>query len=328
MFKWGILSTALIGREFLIPNIQDSDNGRVEAIASRDQARARLVAERFSIPRSFGSYEELLADPDIDGIYIPLPTSQHVEWTLKAIEAGKHVLCEKPISLHADEIAPLIAARDKAGVVVSEAFMVTYKPQWLKVRELIGNGAIGRLRHVQGAFSYHNVDPANMRNIRELGGGGLPDIGVYPTVTTRFATGKEPQRVRAKVEFDSQFGTDIYADVTADFGDFRCTFYCSTQMAARQTMVFHGDEGWIEVGAPFNDARYGMTEITLHDRDHSRAETFRFSDVRQYRLQVEAFVRRARGGGDEIFTLEDSVRNQRMIDAIFRAADKDGWETV
>ena len=189
MFRWGVLSTAKIGREFVVPQIQDSVNGIVAGVASRDIMRAEEFARRFQIAKAYGSYEDMLADPEIDGVYIPLPTSQHIEWTIKAAEAGKHVLCEKPIALNAEDIEPVIAARDKAGVVISEAYMVTYHPQWLKVRELIADGAIGRLVHVQGAFSYFNVDPDNMRNRPELGGGGLPDIGVYPTVSTRFSTG-------------------------------------------------------------------------------------------------------------------------------------------
>lgn len=328
MFRWGILSTAKIGRDQLIPQIQDSVNGVVHAIASRDLTRARALADRFGVPIALGSYEELLASPDIDGVYIPLPTSQHIEWSIKAADAGKHVLCEKPIALDASQIGALISARDRNNVLVSEAFMVTYHPQWLKVRELIAAGAIGRLRHVQGAFSYYNRDPANMRNQPGLGGGGLPDIGVYTTVSTRLSTGAEPLRVQATVERDPDFGTDIYASVKADFGTFELTFYVATQMAARQLMVFHGDEGYLEVTAPFNAVEFGNPEVTLHSRNHGEATIFRFSGVRQYRLQVEAFVRRARGGEDDVFSLEDSVRNQKMIDAIYRAGAHDGWEPV
>ena len=328
MFRWGILSTAKIGRDYVIPQFQDSENGVVTAIASRDQERARALCDRFGAPHAFGSYEELLASSEVDGVYIPLPTSQHIEWAVKAANAGKHVLCEKPISLNADEIAPLIAARDANRVLVSEAFMVTYNPQWRKVRSLIAEGAIGRLRHVQGAFSYFNRDPSNMRNDASLGGGGLPDIGVYPTVATRFSTGMEPERVQAVVEFDPDFGTDRYASVKADFGDFELSFYCSTQMAARQIMVFHGEEGFIEVSAPFNAGDYGLSTVLLENRDHDQATTFRFGGVRQYRLQAEAFVRKVNGGDDEVFSLEQSVLNQKFIDAVYRAAKHDGWESV
>jgi len=328
MFRWGILSTAKIARDHLLPAIAASENGVVAAIASRDAERARQLAAQWNAPHAFGSYEELLASADVDGVYIPLPTSQHVEWTAKAIEAGKHVLVEKPLALKAQDIAPLIALRDRHKVLVSEAFMVVHHPQWIKVRELVAEGAIGRLRYVQGAFSYFNVDPHNMRNQLDLGGGALPDIGVYPTVTTRFATGREPVRVQASIERDARFGTDIYSSVRADFGSFELSFYLSTQLAARQSMVFHGDKGFVEVASPFNAGLYDDHVVTLHNQDHDAAQLFRFPGAQQYRLQVEAFVRAARGGADRIFTLEESVLNQKVIDAIFRAGEHDGWEPV
>jgi len=328
MFRWGILSTAKIAREHVIPAIQTADNGTLAAIASRDLAKAQALAERTGAARAFGSYEEMLASDAIDGVYIPLPTSQHVEWAVKAADAGKHVLVEKPLALHADRIAEVIAARDRNRVLVSEAFMVTYHPQWAKVRELVQGGAIGRLRHVQGAFTYHNVDPVNMRNRPDLGGGALPDIGVYPTVTARFVTGKEPVRVQASVERDPTFGTDSYSSVKADFGGFDLSFYLSTQLAARQSMLFHGDKGFVEVHAPFNAGIYADHAVTLHNQSHSEATTYRFPAAQQYRLQVEAFARAAQGEQAAIFTLEDSVKNQKVIDAIYRAAGHEGWEAV
>lgn len=328
MLRFGILSTAKIGRELVVPAIQDAENCVVTAIASRDLSKARAMADRFSVPHAFGSYEEMLASDLVDAVYIPLPTSQHVEWTIKAADAGKHVLCEKPIALKAAEIDTLIAARDRNKVLVSEAYMVTYSPVWRKVRELLKDGAIGRLRHVQGAFTYFNRDPANMRNIPELGGGGLPDIGVYPTITTRFVTGKEPLRVQATTERDPQFDTDIYSSVRADFGAFELSFYISTQLAARQVMVFHGDQGFIEVKSPFNADRYGAEEIELTNQNHAQSQLFRFQDSRQYRLEVEAFSRAAMGEAEEVVTLESSVANQKFIDAIYRASEKNGWEDV
>ncbi|MEO3997129.1 Gfo/Idh/MocA family oxidoreductase [Mesorhizobium sp. CAU 1732] len=328
MFRWGILSTAKIAREQLIPAIQESDNGVLSAIASRDGAKASALAERFGAPHAFGSYEDMLASHVIDAVYIPLPTSQHVEWAVKAADAGKHVLVEKPLALHADQIAPVIAARDRNKVIVSEAFMVTYHPQWAKVRDLIADGAIGRLRYVQGAFSYYNVDPQNMRNRPELGGGALPDIGVYPAVTTRFATGAEPRRVQATVERDKTFGTDIHSSIRADFGSFELSFYLSTQLAARQMMVFHGDKGFIEVASPFNAGLYDDHRVTLHDQGHGTAQIFRFPATKQYQLQVETFARAARGETVQLFSLEESVKNQKLIDAVFRAGDTDTWESV
>ncbi|AZO04431.1 MULTISPECIES: Gfo/Idh/MocA family oxidoreductase [unclassified Mesorhizobium] len=328
MFRWGVLSTAKIGREQLLPAIVDSENGVLSAIASRDLSKAKALGERFGARHAFGSYEELLASKEVDGVYIPLPTSQHVEWTAKAIEAGKHVLVEKPLALDARDIPPLIKLRDEKKVLVCEAFMVVYHPQWIKVRDLIAGGAIGRLRHVQGAFSYYNVDPNNMRNKLDLGGGALPDIGVYPTVSTRFSTGKEPIRVQATIERDKTFGTDIYSSIRADFGDFELSFYLSTQMAARQVMVFHGEKGFIEVFGPFNAGLYEHHRIELHNQNHTEAQVFRFPGTQQYRLECEAFVRAAQGGKDRVFTLEESVLNQKVIDAIFRAGEKDGWEPV
>ncbi|RUW31533.1 MULTISPECIES: Gfo/Idh/MocA family protein [unclassified Mesorhizobium] len=328
MFRWGVLSTAKIGREQLLPAIVDSENGVLSAIASRDLSKARALADRFGARHAFGSYEELLASKDVDGVYIPLPTSQHVEWTAKAIGAGKHVLVEKPLALDAKDIPPLIKLRDEKKVLVCEAFMVVYHPQWIKVRDLIADGAIGRLRHVQGAFSYYNVDPKNMRNQLDLGGGALPDIGVYPTVSTRFSTGKEPVRVQASIERDKTFGTDIYSSIRADFGDFELSFYLSTQMAARQVMIFHGEKGFIQVFSPFNAGLYDHHRIELHNQNHTEAQVFRFPGTQQYRLECEAFVRAAQGGKDRVFTLEESVLNQKVIDAIFRAGDKDGWEPV
>ncbi|MUZ75049.1 gfo/Idh/MocA family oxidoreductase [Agrobacterium vitis] len=328
MLRFGILSTAKIGRELVVPAIQDAEGAVVSAVASRDLAKARAMADRFSVPHAFGSYEEMLASDLIDAVYIPLPTAQHVEWTIKAADAGKHVLCEKPIALKAAEIDSLIAARDRNKVLISEAFMVTYAPVWHKVRALLADGAIGKLRHVQGSFTYFNRDPGNMRNIPELGGGALPDIGVYPTITTRFVTGLEPVRVQAVTERDPEFGTDIYSSVKADFGSFDMSFYIATQMAARQTMVFHGNEGFIEVKSPFNADRWGAEELELTNRNHSESQILRFPDSRQYRLEAEAFAKAARGEESNVVTLENSRANQRFIDAIYRASEKDGWEPV
>ena len=329
MFRWGIVSTARIGREKVIPAIQQSGNGNVAAIASRDLAKAQALAGQVGAPHAFGSYEEMLASDVIDGVYIPLTTEAHVEWTLKAANAGKHVLCEKPIALKADQIDELIAARDAKRVVVSEAFMVTYHPQWLKVRDLIASGAIGTLRQVDAAFTYYNVDPDNMRNRPELGGGAALDIGVYPTVVTRFATGMEPSRLQATVEYDPEFGTDRYASVRADFGSFELCFYLSTQMAARQHIAFHGDKGFIELTAPFNSNLYEGDEVRLHDANHHETRTFRYSGVNQYTLEAEAFVRACNGEGlDALFSLESSKNNQKVIDAIFKAGESGGWEEV
>ena len=295
MLRWGILSTAKIGIERVIPAILESENGVIEAIASRNEAKAKEVAQRFAIPKAFGSYEELLTCDEIDAIYIALPCALHADWAIKAANAGKHVLCEKPISLKADQIDPIIEARDRNGVIVSEAFMVTYHPQWHKVRSLLDEGAIGKLRRVQSIFTYNNADAQNIRNIQDLGGGALHDIGVYPSVTTRFATRAEPQRVSASIDRDDTFGTDVYASARVEFADFELSMMVSTQLALRQEISFHGDEGWISVAAPFNAGLYDADSVTLHNIDHRLAQTFRFPGVNQYRLQVEAFAQC--GGG-------------------------------
>ncbi|GGA89983.1 oxidoreductase [Brucella endophytica] len=328
MFRWGVLSTAKIGLTQVIPAFCASDNGVMVAIASRDLGKARAVADRFGAPHAFGSYEEMLASDTIDGVYIPLPTAQHVEWAQKAAEAGKHVLCEKPIALQASDIETLIRARDTHNVLIAEAFMIYYHPQWIKVRELIASGAIGTLRHVQGAFTYFNRDPGNMRNRPELGGGALPDIGVYPTVATRMTTGQEPKRVQASVERDPDFGTDRYANVTARFDGFDLTFYVATQLAGRQSIVFHGDKGFIEVHAPFNSGKYGHARITLNDAGHTEAREWNFQDVNHYQLQAQSFARAARGEDVPVFTLENSLENQKFIDAIYRAGESGGWQDL
>lgn len=319
MIRFGILSTAKIAREHVIPAIGRAGNAQLVAIASREEKKARKCAQQCGAEFAFGSYEAMLASDAIDAVYIPLPTSHHIEWTLKAIKAGKHVLCEKPIALKAADINRLIKARDKAGLVVSEAFMVTYHPQWHKVRELLARGAIGKLRMIDASFTYFNRDKNNMRNRPELGGGGLPDIGVYPTVTARFVTGKEPVAVSAHVEFDSLFGTDIYAHANIEFDDFDMRMYVSTQMAARQTMVFHGDKGFIELTAPFNSNLYEGDEVHLHNRGHNETRTYRYTGLNQYQLQIEAFCKAVKSRKQQVFSLESSQHNQHVIDAIYKA---------
>ncbi|SDD25153.1 Gfo/Idh/MocA family protein [Ruegeria marina] len=318
LFRWGILSPARIAREHVMPAMARSETGVIHAIASRDAGRAQAQAARFSAPRWYGGYDALLSDPDVDGVYIPLPTAQHAEWAIRAAEAGKHVLCEKPIALKADQIDPIIAARDASGRVVSEAFMVWYHPQWRKVRELISGGAIGRLRQVTGGFSYHNTDPDNMRNRPELGGGALPDIGVYPVVTTLLATGAEMQWAEARIDYSPAFGTDIFARVVIGCGGFDLSFHVATQMAAYQSMRFFGETGWIDVPTPFNAGLYGFDEVVLHDQKNMTRQVFRFPGVNQYEAQVDAFVRATRGEG-EVFPLEMSRRVQEVIDAIYDA---------
>jgi predicted dehydrogenase len=319
LFRWGIISTAKIGREQVLPAIAQSESGVIHAIASRNGARAAAEAARWSAAKAYDNYNALLADPDVDGVYIPLPTSQHTEWAIRAANAGKHVLCEKPIALKASDIERIIKARDTNDVVLSEAFMVWYHPQWHKVRDLISSGAIGTLRHVTGAFSYHLLDAENMRNRPELGGGALPDIGVYPIVTTLMATGGTAGDVRAQVVYSPEFGNDIYAKADIAFDGFNLTFHVATQMAQHQSMRFFGDKGWIDVNAPFNAGLYGMSEVTLHNQSNQEEQVFRFSGSQQYLSQVDAFDAACSGDRSGVFPLEKSREVQQIIDAIYAA---------
>ena len=327
MIRWGILSTAKIAREHVIPAILEAEGAQLTAIGSRSIRKAKEIAEHFGAPQSYGSYEELLSSKEIDAVYIPSPTSSHVEWSSKAAQMGKHVLCEKPLALKAKDIDILIEIEKKNNVFISEAFMVAYHPQWHCVKELIQNGSIGSLRHIQGAFTYFNKDPDNMRNQPKLGGGGLPDIGVYPIVTTRLTTLKEPHSVVASIEYDKNFKTDIFASAQVQFDNFDLSFYCSTQMALRQHMSFHGETGRIEVHTPFNAGVYGHARVTLHSQDNLKIQEFKFGDTNQYKLQIEKFSLAIKCGlRDSIFDLTSSKNNQKVIDAIY-AADKTGQVT-
>ena len=314
--RWGILGAALIARTDLAPAIHLATGGVLAALATRDPARAAPFLARFPGLRVHGSYDALLADPEIDAVYIPLPNDMHVDWSIRAAEAGKHVLCEKPIALRAADIDRLIAVREATGRLVAEAFMVLHHPQWARVRSLLDGGAIGRLAHVQGVFTYFNDDAGDIRNQAARGGGGLRDIGVYPCVTTRFATGAEPDRVRADIRCEN--GVDTEARVWADFPGFALSFYCGTRMIRRQEMLFHGTNGWIRLAAPFNARVYAEAEIEWRRAD-GRAEIERFPTEDHYELQIAAFNRSVQTGAAFACPIEFSCGNQAMIDAIFAA---------
>ncbi len=314
--RWGILSAAKIAKTAVCPGIHMSARGRIAAIASRTPGKAEALAAPYGEVAIFDDYDAMLASDLIDAVYIPLPNGDHVPWTERALRAGKHVLCEKPIALQADQIDGLIALRDQTGLVAAEAFMVTHHPQWGRVRALLAEGAVGELRQVQGAFSFFNDDAANLRNDASLGGGALRDIGVYPSVTTRFVTGQEPVSVQAKIDWDR--GIDATARVWAEFEGFELDFYVSMRMALRQTMAFHGTEGVLTVEAPFNAQIYGDPVISLRRGDVVTRE--RFVEVDQYRLQAEAFHAAVLDGAEFACPLEFSRGNQRMIDMIYAAA--------
>jgi predicted dehydrogenase len=327
--RWGILSTAKIGVKKVIPGMQKSKLCEIAAIASRDLHHAEEVGRSLGIPKAYGSYEELLADPKIDAIYNPLPNQLHVPWSIKAAEAGKHVLCEKPLSLTVAEARQLLAVRDRAKVKIGEAFMVRTHPQWLRARELVASGRIGQLRAAAGFFSYFNNDPKNIRNIPEYGGGGMMDIGCYPINTSRFIFGEEPTRVIGLIERDPQMKVDRLTSAILDFPSGQSTFTCSTQLVPYQRSQFYGTKGRIEIEIPFNAPPDRPCRILVDDgRDvfgsGITAEEFPVCD--QYELQGDAFSRAVLEDGAVPVPLEDAIKNMAVIEAIFRSAESGKWE--
>src|SRR5271154_3342460 len=261
--KWGVLGVAKIAIEKVIPAMQQGDASEIAAIASRDLGKARAAADKLGIKRAFGSYEELLANGEIEAVYNPLPNEQHAPWTLRALAAGRHVLCEKPIALDAEEARSLIEARDRSGKLVAEAFMVRYHPQWRRAKELAGSGAVGDVRAIQTFFSYRLLDPENVRN-RPPGGGGLYDIGCYAILSARHIFGAEPRRVAATIEHDRNFRTDRLAGAILEFpGGRHSTFPIRPQMSAHQRVTIVGEAGRIEIMIPFNAPPDRPTEIAI-----------------------------------------------------------------
>ncbi len=329
--KWGVLGVANIATEKVIPAMQMSELCDIAAIASRDLAKARAAAEGLGIERAYGSYEDLLADPAIEAVYNPLPNELHVPWTLRALAAGKHVLCEKPIALDANEARQLIDARERSGRLVAEAFMVRCHPQWRRARELVQTGAIGAASAIQTFFSYRLLDPDNVRN-RPPGGGGLYDIGCYAVLTARYIFGAEPSRVVASLDRDAQFGTDRLVSAIVEFPNGRhLTFSAATQLSAHQRVTIVGDGGRIEIAIPFNAPPDRPTRITIDDGADlfgggALDEEFPVCD--QYALQGDAFSRAVLGQAPLEFPVEDAIANMRVIDALFRSAEFGSWETL
>jgi len=327
--RWGILSTANIGVKKVIPAMQKGKWSEVTAIASRDLRQAEEAARRLGIAKVYGSYEELLADPEIDAVYNPLPNQLHVPWSIKAAEAGKHVLCEKPLSLTAAEAKKLLAVRDRAKVKIGEAFMVRTHPQWRRARELVRSGRIGDLRSATGFFSYFNNDPKNIRNIPEYGGGAVMDIGCYPINTSRFVFGEEPARVLGLVERDPKMKTDRLTSAILDFPSGHSTFTCSTQLVSYQRSQFFGTKGRIEIEIPFNAPPDRPCRIFIDDgRDvfGSGITTEEFPVCDQYTIQGDVFSKAVREGGEVPASLEDAVKNMAVIEAVFRSAESGQWE--
>jgi predicted dehydrogenase len=329
--RWGILSTANIGVTKVIPAMQRSPWCEITAIASRDLANAKEAANKLNIPNAFGSYEELLADDSIEAVYNPLPNHLHVPWTMKAAEAGKHVLCEKPIALNAEEAKTLIDVRDRCGVRIQEAFMVRTHPQWLETRRLIRAGRIGTLRSITGFFSYNNPDPANIRNQLEFGGGAMMDIGCYPINISRFVYDTEPRRVLGLIERDPVFGTDTFTTAILDFPNGHSTFTCSTRLAPYQRMIFHGTDGRIEVLIPFNAPNDRPTQIVLEDGSDltgASAKTIDIPVCDQFEIQGTLFSQAIREHRQQPIPLEDAISNMTVIDAVFRSATTRHWEEI
>jgi predicted dehydrogenase len=327
--KWGVLGAASIAVRKVIPGMLQGEYCDVAAIASRDLAKARAAAATLKIGKSYGSYEELLGDPEIEAIYNPLPNHLHVPWSIKAMEAGKHVLCEKPIALNAAEAKTLVPVRDRARVKIGEAFMVRTHPQWLRTRDLIRDGRIGELRAIVGVFSYFNRDAKNVRNKPEWGGGGLLDIGCYPITMSRFMFGAEPLRVSGVLERDPEFGTDRLASAIMEFSGGQAVFTCSTQMVPYQRMQFLGTAGRIEIEIPFNAPPNKVTRIFVDDGSDvggagTKVETIPACD--QYTIQGDVFSRAILEDREVPVPLEDAIANMAVIDAIFRSAESGKWE--
>ena len=330
--RWGVLGVANIAVKKVIPAMAKASRAQVVAIASRNAEKARKAAGDLGIPQAYGSYEELLNDPNVDAIYNPLPNHLHVPWSIRAAEVGKHVLCEKPIALTVAEVKELIAVRDRTGVKIGEAFMVKTHPQWLRARELVRSGAIGELRVATGFFSYFNTDEKNVRNQVSIGGGALMDVGCYPVTMARFFFEREPIRVLALVDRDRDFGTDRLTSGILDFAPGQSTFTCSTQLVPYQSFQVSGTKGRIEIAFPFNTPPDETSHIRIDDGSKplagmgSREEEFAAAD--QYALQSNAFAAAVAGEAPVPVSLEDALANMAVIEALFQSAESGQWVSL
>jgi len=328
--RWGVLSTASIGVRKVLPGMQQGKYSEVVAIASRDLGKAREAAAKLGIPTAYGSYEELLEDASIEAIYNPLPNQLHVPWTIRAAEAGKHVLCEKPLSLTVAEAESLLKIRERTSVKIGEAFMIRSHPQWLRVKALIDEGRIGQLRCVMGCFSYHNVDPKNIRNNTESGGGALYDIGCYCIQAARYAFGAEPKRVVGCIDRDPGMQIDRLTSGILEFAGGQSIFTCSTQFVPYQRVQFFGTTGRIEIEIPFNAPKDRPTRIFIDGGELFGAErmTEEFPICDQYTLQGDDFSKAILDDTEVPVPLEEAIRNMKVIEAIFQSAKSGGWADV
>lgn len=322
--RWGILSTAKIGVVKVIPAMQTSDVLEISAISSRNLASAKEAAKKLNIPKAYGSYEELLADPDIDAVYNPLPNHMHLEWTIKAIQAGKHVLCEKPVGLSVAEAETMLAeANNHPELKVMEAFMYRFHPQWQKAKALLKEGSIGELKTIQSFFSYYNVDPNNIRNRFDVGGGGMLDIGCYCISLARFIFESEPKRVVATIEHDPVLKTDIKASGILDFGTGTSTFTCSTQLSPYQRVNICGSKGRIEIEIPFNAPPDKPTKLWLTTAEGT--QEFQFDICDQYAIQGDLFSNAILKNTEVPTPFQDAVNNMKVIEAAFKSEETKGW---
>ena len=325
--RWGVLSTAKIGTVKVIPGMQRGSHGEVVAIASRNLESAQAAADRLHLPKAHGSYEALLEDPDVDAVYIPLPNHMHVPWAVRALEAGKHVLCEKPIGLSACEGRKLWeAARRHPHLKVMEAFMYRHHPQWQKARQVVREGGIGQVVTIQSFFSYYNDNPEDIRNNREWGGGGIMDIGCYPISVSRFILESEPRRVVASITRDEKFQTDTVASCLLDFGGPTCTFTCGTKIAPYQSVHIHGTDGRVELQIPFN-APPDQPCILWHQRGMEVSE-IKLPTSDQYTVQGDLMSQAILSGTEVPTPICDAVANMEVIEAIWRSENSGCWEAV
>lgn len=325
--RWGQISTATIGTVKVLPGMKKSEHAEIVAICSRDLKSAETAARALGIPKAYGSYEELLQDPEIDAVYNPLPNHLHVPWSIKALEAGKHVLCEKPIALNAAEAQTLADASKRfPHLKIMEAFMYRHHPQWKRAKELVDEGKIGALRTIHSFFSYYNDDPNNIRNQADIGGGGLMDIGCYNISLSRFIVGGEPGRVVSVVEHDPKLLTDRLVSGILDFGNVTSTFTCSTQLCPYQRVNIFGTTGRVEIEIPFNAPPDRPCKM-WHSADGVTEEIV-FDITDQYGLQGEAMSLAILNDTPVPTPLEDAVANMRVIDAIVESGRKNAWVTL
>lgn len=328
--RWGVLSTAKIGLQSVIPALQKGRYAEVTAIASRSLPKAEVAAASLGIEKAYGSYEELLADPNVDAIYNPLPNNMHLDWNLKSMEAGKHLLCEKPLGLSEEEVEEMIEARDKYGLKAGEAFMTKSHPQWADTRQRIHRGEIGTPCLIQGAFTYYNVDPRNIRNIPAMGGGGMWDIGCYCITMSRFVFEEEPTRVVASMVMDPEFGTDKLGSVIMDFPSGQAHFGVSTQAALFQRMQILGDKGHMEVRIPYTPP---IDQSTFIDQDNGNylpqgITRHEYDTVNQYTLMGDDFSLAILKNGEVPVSFEDALNNTRVLKAVYKSAESGQWVEV